>query len=110
MAVIVDYKEEWGYCTYIRRKKEAEGLKTFLHPANCLFAEIHHWKDEKGEKWSTLMGFYIDERHMERCLKSFPFKDKIYHLNTYYPLWKKVGKLLSKYGWQVKLYYKEPKN
>ncbi len=107
--ITVDYKEEWGYCTFPKRK-DLRGLKTILHPANCLFAEIHHFKNNEGEKCSALISFYVDTQHMERCLKSFPHHDKIYHFNTYYPLWKKVGGLLAKYGWQVKLYYKEPKN
>lgn len=107
--VTVDYKEEWGYCTFSKRK-DLKGLKTILHPANCLFAEIHHFKNSEGKKCSMLISFYLDTAHMERCLKSFPDHDKIYHLNTYYPLWKKIGGLLAKYGWQVKLYYKKPKN
>ena len=101
----VDYKHELGYVT---RKGQA---KTYLHPANCLFAEIHHFVDEEGVKRSCLISFAQDVRHFKACLNLGlrDYKELTYHFNTYYPLWKKIAGLLVKNGVRVKLYYKEPK-
>lgn len=77
-----------------------------------LWAEIHHCTDEKGQPVHQLMGFFMDNSHLERCLKSMPtmLKGYEYHLNSFYHNWStKTLQLLCRLGASVIVYYEEPK-
>lgn len=77
-----------------------------------LWAEIHHCTDNEGKLVHQLMGFYMDNAHLERCLKSMPtmLEGYEYHLNSYYKNWSaQTLRLLCRMGASIIIYYEEPK-
>lgn len=112
----VNYKIEFGEIKY-RQSTDGQLVTIKIHWANALCAFIHHYKDEKGEKYVQLISFFADEQHIKNCEKNFTSHDPVdfingkvesVKLNLYYPESKILLKHIVKYH-NVTCYYKEPK-
>lgn len=74
--VNVEYKKPYG--TYTLTQKDSQGEKKFkitLCRANCLWAEMVFFKNDKGEDMVQLYNFFSDIKHMKKCIKSGLLKD-----------------------------------
>lgn len=72
MSVNVNYKNRMGYCTLTQGENK---FKIWICHANCLFAMMYFYKDEKGVDMASLHSFLADLEHAKRCLKADLFKD-----------------------------------
>lgn len=91
-----------------------------IRQSNCLAAFLHIYKEENPENpelpWRhNLLCFFVDEPHLKRCLKDGDFESifwgklKNIRLNIYYKEMITLAKYLTKDGYKVTCYYKEPK-
>lgn len=117
MAVTWSWKSKIGSCVYVQHeidnKYKNQKFKMNIYEANCLFAMIWEFKKD-GKNMYQFQTFASDRTHFERCLKDKCYKDDWFYytswkLNTYYKQSIDIAKLLTKYGFKVQLYYKEPK-
>ena len=100
------YYEQIGEMTIQQGENK---FKIAIHNANCLAAFVAHSKE-----YNTLYTFFVDIPHANRIAKhqgSLFGDDKVVSikLNTRYPASISLVKLLTKHGYKVTCYYKEPK-
>jgi hypothetical protein len=111
-----DFKKKMGELV-IEQVHHQEKVKyqINLYQANCLFAGIYEFKNEEGKDMYQVYNFFLDFKHLKRCLKDGLFagngsdrwiKAK---LNVYYKDCLKIAELLVKANIKVELYYKESK-
>lgn len=119
MPLSVNYKITYGEYTEIQDKPDGTKgtYRIKIHWANALCAFIHHYTNDKGEKIAQLVNFYADEKHLKNVIKSWgdPLtlgdhytKVKNVKLNIYYKEAQTLLKALTKCGYKVTTYYKEP--
>lgn len=107
-------------------KKDERGRTVYnkfpiqIREANVLACFLHIWKDPNPEDperpWHhNLLMFFMDEAHMERCLKKYGF-EKLFmgklrniKLNIYHKEMQTLAKYMARYGLKVQCYYKEDK-
>lgn len=108
----VTYTNPIGYLMVPACNSEEE-VRVELCQANVkLWAEIYHCTDDEGKPVHQLMGFFMDNSHLERCLNSMPqlLKYHHYYFNSYYTnCTAKTYQLLCRMGAKVTIYYEEPK-
>ena len=110
MAVNVSYRVKYGYMVMLANDKKT-WLKCDIHPANCLFATIYHYKQpnpqtQKLEKWSSLVNWFNDLKHLKRCFDPI---DPIYSkselkkvvLYTNLKDFEKIAKIIANCGFEV---------
>lgn len=101
----VDYTTKYGYAL-MQANDGKTYLKVGIYKANCLFASVYRYKDNKGQRMAQLVGFYSDLKHLQRCYKpQDPIyrKDQIKKVVLYTNL-KDVGKvaeIIAKGGFKV---------
>ena len=123
----VDYTKELGFAYMLANDKKTY-LKVSIHSANALCSFIYHYKKVnektgKKERYSQLVFFITDLEHAKLCLglkesKWDKTKKCIYtrkdikklRFNIYYKDMEKLAKLWALAGFNVELYYKEPKS
>lgn len=108
----VNYKIEYGEV----KVKSLDGSKVFkvkIHPANAMCAFIYHYKNEKGEKMAQLWNFINDKQHIKNIMKDYKTllgEDVIsVKLNVFFKNAFELVVPMSKSGYKVTTYYKEPK-
>lgn len=109
MSLRVDFKAVMGELTL---KQGENKFKIHICAANAVCAFIYKHKDEKGDEWCDLCGFFADDVHVRRCIrsKSEMFNGKIVKvkLNMWYKNNKYVLEYFTRMGHKVECYYKEP--
>lgn len=105
MAIRVDYNKRMGY--YLATACNGKKAKVWLCGANCLWAEINFYREEKDGKrhdMAQLCGFFCDHGHLKRYLADV--KDAHFKGMTFFAkemdadLWKAV-KILTENGIKI---------
>lgn len=109
MSLNVDFKAVMG--EVILKQGETK-FTIHICAANAVCAFIYKHTDENGEKWCDLCGFFVDNVHVRRCIKSKSemFNGKIVKvkLNMWYNNNWHVLAYFTRRGHKVECYYKEP--
>ena len=115
MAITFNRNEKCGEATFIQNYDGEEKLyKTVLYTGNCFLIMVYEYKDEEtGDDMEQLYCFFVDDGHMERCLKHGIFTGvdtlKEIRLNkAKCRNWKKIVELLTEYLDDIRIdVYKE---
>lgn len=116
MAITFNRNEKCGEATFIQNIDGKEKLyKTVLYTGNCFLIMVYEYKDkETGDDMEQLNCFFIDDGHMERCLKDGIFTgnyDQLKEIRLNKAKcrnWKKIVELLTEYLDDIRIdIYKE---
>ena len=110
----VDYTVTYGIVK-VKNHDETKVLTVKIHPANALCAFIYHYRREDGTKMAQLWNFLADTEHARRIIKNSSDHTLLgtsvvsVHLNVYYKEARQLIMQMTKSGYKVTVYYKEPK-
>ena len=110
-----------GSFTLVQQRKDEEKPRRYkiqIRRSNCLMCAIHVYKfdnptDPKMCYRHELVGFFVDEAHLKRCVKAERFSDYFngtitnVKLNLFYKECKTLLKYMVQDGLKVTCYYKK---
>jgi len=71
MAIEWEWSEKCGEATF---RRETFTYTSNLYVGNCFLIMINEWKEDGKDKYA-LSSFFVDDDHMERCLKNGIFTE-----------------------------------
>ena len=108
MAIEYRYKDKCG--TAIFRNGTGNEYEQSLYTGNCFLIMVYEY-EENGKRMEELTSFFVDDKHMEKCLKSGIYTGYSKLINIKINIakcrnWKKIVELLSEYveGINIELY------
>ena len=110
----VDYTVTYGIVK-VKNHDGSKKLTVKIHPANALCAFIYHYRREDGQKMAQLWNFLCDLDHAKRIIKNTTDHTLLgtsvvsVKLNVYYKEARQLILPMTKSGYKVTVYYKEPK-
>ena len=114
MALRWNWSDKMGEYTLVQKQPDGKKRKftVNIYACNALAAFIYEYKANDGSDRYTLEGFFLDNAHVRRIVKSCgkPLEDgvKSIRLNIWYKEARNLMRTLTKYGYEVQVYY-EPK-
>ena len=107
MAITYKYEDKCGTATFVDGINEYEQN---LYVGNCFLIMVYEY-EESGKRMEELTSFFVDDKHMEKCLKSGIYTGYSKLINIKINIakcrnWKRIVELLSEYvdGVKIELY------